>query len=79
VSERTAKRLRRENAGQPEKPKQYFKPFTIPLPTGEIKDGEKVMVDTYIPRTQKRKAMRAMMADIRKGRLYGRQQQRKGL
>lgn len=79
MSGRTAKRLRREALanGVIVKPKQYFKPFMIALPTGEIKDGERVMVDTYIPRRQKRKAVRAFMADLKKGRLNDRRSQEK--
>jgi hypothetical protein len=54
---RVAKRLRRENPTT--KPKQLFKPFMVEI------EG----VDTYIPRAQRRKAMRKLMTDVRKGRL----------
>lgn len=64
-----AKRLRREQVGPPP-PKQFTKPFTVPLPRGKVdpKTGKQALVETYIPRFQRRKIMRKMMTDIRKGR-----------
>ena len=63
-----AKRLRRENPGT--KRKQFFKPVTVPIPSGKIdKDGNQEMVETYIPRTQRRKIMRMFKTDLRKGRI----------
>lgn len=58
MSERTAKRLRREQVGPP-KPKQFFKPMLLKI------KGE----ETYIPRAQRRKLFRKFMTDIRKGRI----------
>lgn len=58
MSERTAKRLRREHIGLP-KPKQFFKPLTFE------RDGEEI----YIPRTQRRKLMRQYMKALRKGKV----------
>lgn len=58
MSERTAKRLRKEQVGPP-KPKQFFEPniFTI--------DGK----ETYVPRREKRKLIRQFMTGVRKGRI----------
>lgn len=62
MSERTAKRLRRETKLRGDKPKMLFKALTI-----EIKG-----VETYIPRKIRRKLMRRLATDIRKGRLNDR-------
>jgi hypothetical protein len=69
-----AKRLRREarERGDLPKPKQYFQPFTLPLPRGKIineETEEREMVETYIPRRERRKFMRQFMTDLRKGRV----------
>lgn len=67
-----AKRLRREarERGDLPKPKQYFQPFILPLPTGDTdENGEAITRDTYIPRRERRKFMRQFMTDLRKGRV----------
>ena len=74
MSERVAKRLRREarERGDLRKPKHYFKPFTLPLPSGKIineETGERELVETSIPRRERRKFMRQFMTDLRKGRV----------
>ena len=58
MSERTAKRLRREQVGLP-KPKQFFKPALVTMKGGEI----------YIPRREKRKLLRQFVTGVRKGRI----------
>lgn len=58
MSERTAKRLRKEQVGLP-KPKQFFKPLTFTI------KGE----ETYIPRRERRKLIRQFMTGVRKGRI----------
>lgn len=70
MSERTAKRLRREQVGLP-KPKQLFKPVTFMLPTGrtDIATGEPIREETYIPRRERRKLIRQFMTGVRKGRI----------
>lgn len=64
MSERTAKRLRREARlrGDKPQPKILFKALTI-----EIKG-----VETYIPRKIRRKLIRRLATDIKKGRLNDR-------
>lgn len=72
MSERRAKRLRREarERGDLPKRKQFFAPFTLPLPTGQKdENGEDIMVERYIPRTVRRKFMRQLLTDLRKGRV----------
>lgn len=72
MSERVAKRLRREarERGDLPKRKQFFMPFMLPLPSGKKdKNGEEIMVERYIPRRQRRKFMRQFMTDLRKGRI----------
>lgn len=72
MSERRAKRLRREarERGDLPKRKQFFKPFTTPLPRGEIKeDGKRELVETYVTRRDRRKFMRQIATDLRKGRI----------
>lgn len=69
-----AKRLRREarDRGDLPKPKQFFEPFTLPLPLGKIideKTEEREMVETYIPRARRRAMMRKFLRDIDKGRI----------
>lgn len=80
MSGRTAKRLRREALanGILIKPKQYFKPYMIPMPDGKIdEEGNQGTVLTYFPRRTRRKAFRMMMTDLRKGRLNDRRPQEK--
>jgi hypothetical protein len=68
-----AKRLRREarDRGDLPEPKQFFEPFTLPLPTGKTdpETGEQETVERYIPRRERRKFMRQFMTDLRKGRV----------
>lgn len=61
MSERTAKRLRREarENGTAVKRKQFFKPLTVMI------EGQ----ETYIPRKQRRAIMRNFMTGVRKGRI----------
>ena len=70
MSERTAKRLRREQVGLP-KPKQLFAPVTFMLPNGRTdpKTGEPIKEETYIPRRERRKLIRQFMTGVRKGRI----------
>lgn len=69
-----AKQLRREarERGDLPKPKQYNQPFTIPLPRGKIineETEEREVVETYVPRRERRKFMRQFSNDLRKGRI----------
>lgn len=75
---RVAKRLRREAEanGTAHKPKQFFKPLMLEVPTGEVdEDGNRETKPTYIPRRQRRALVRMFMTDLKKGRLqHGRNQ-----
>lgn len=70
MSERTAKAKRRAQTGPP-KPKQFFKPYMVPMPTGETDPvtGKRELKDTYITRKVRRKMMRYLMTSLRKGRI----------
>lgn len=68
MSEKRAKRLRREAVGIT--PKQFSKPMMVPIPTGNMnEDGTPETKMTYIPRRERRAIMRSFTTGLRKGRI----------
>lgn len=69
---RVAKRKRREarESGIIVR-KQFFKPLLVPMPSGKVdpETGEFEMVETYIPRRERRKIMRTFLTKVRKGKI----------
>jgi hypothetical protein len=67
---RVARQLRKE---QPEKEKQFTRPFLAMLPEGEFgPDGKRQLVPVHIPRPIRRKMLQKMRTDMKKGRLNAR-------